>query len=164
MKNARQFVNCWERRGPVNFSIFTIGLLLSMSQVMAEKSNPEPGLAVDFDGDGHRIGLLNDGYDGEVIVIEGPVTSRQEGRTKLGFPIEIIELKGRVSYADLDLSKEADVTVFRSRVEAAAKKSCEKLAHRHSVELTGRWTITRCTNEAIDRSVEQMQAAIDADH
>ena len=164
MKNARQFLNRYERRGPVSLPICAFGLLLSMGHVMADKSNPESGLAVFPDSDGDRIGLLSDDYDEEVIVAEGPVTSRQVGRTKRGFPIESTELKRRVSYADLDLSKEADVTVFELRVETAARRSCEKLAHRHSVELTGGWTITRCINEAVDRSGEQVQAAIAANH
>ena len=115
-----------------------------------------------LDGDVDRIGLFSDDYDEEVFVTEGPVIRRQVGRTKLGFPIEIIELKGRVSYADLDLSREADVTVFELRVETAAKRSCEELAYRHSFEFMDRWAIMRCTNEAVDRSVEQMQAAIAA--
>ena len=146
----------------MSFSICVIGSLLLISPVLADKYNPESGIAGIPDGNGDRIGLFSDDYDEEVFVTEGPVIRRQVGRTKLGFPIEIIELKGRVSYADLDLSKQADVTVFKLRVETAAKRSCEELAYRHSFEFMDRWAIMRCTNEAVDRSVEQMQAAIAA--
>ena len=162
MKNVRQFLNRYERRGPVSLPICAIGLLLLTSPIMADKSNSESGLAVLPDGGVDRIGLFSDEYDEEVIVNEGPIIRRQVGRTKLGFPIEVIELKQRVSYADLDLSREADVTVFELRVETAAKRSCEELAYRHSVEFMDRRAIMRCTNEAVDRSVEQMQAAMAA--
>ena len=161
MKNARDFLNRYKRPGPVSLLSCAIGLLLLISPVLADKSIPESGLAGLPEGHGDRVGMFSDDYDEEITAIEGSVTRRQERRTKLGFPIEIVQLKQRVSYADLDLSKEADVTVFELRVETAAKRSCEELANRQSLELGG-WTITRCTSEAIDRSVEQMQAAIAA--
>ena len=157
--NARKY-EITEHLASSRRKICAIGLLLLISPAMADKSNPESGLAGFPDGSGDRIGLFNNDYDEEEIVIDAPVIRRQEGRTKHGFPIEIIELKQRISYADLDLSKEADAAVFELRVETAAKRSCEELARRQWVELTGRWTIRRCTNEAVDRSVEQVQAAI----
>ena len=162
MKNAREFLNHYKRRGPMSLSICVIGSLLLISPVLADKYNPESGIAGIPDGNGDRIGLFSDDYDEEVIVTEGPVIRRQVGRTKLGFPIEIIELKGRVSYADLDLSKEADLFVFELRVETAAKRSCEQLSNKHSYELTSAWAITRCTNEAVEQSAEQVQAVIAA--
>ena len=162
MKNARQFLNRYNQRRLMSLPICAISLLLLIGPVMADKSNPESGLVVLPDGDVDRNGLFNDDYDEEVFVTGEPVIRRQVGRTKLGFPIEIIELKGRVSYADLDLSKQADVTVFELRVETAANRSCEELEHEHPVMLTDRRAIMRCINEAIDRSGEQMQAAIAA--
>ena len=164
MKNAREFLNHYKRRGPMSLPICVIGSLLLISPVLADKYNPESGIAGIPDGNGDRIGLFSDDYHEEIFVIGGPVIRRQVGRTKLGFPIEIIELKGRVSYADLDLSKQADVTVFELRVETAANRSCEELEHEHPVMLTDRRAIMRCINEAIDRSGEQMQAAIAAAH
>ncbi|MDH3339590.1 MAG: hypothetical protein OEM76_17425, partial [Gammaproteobacteria bacterium] len=48
--------------------------------------------------------------DIEKIVVEAPMVRRQAGQTNIGAKIEVIELRRRVSYADLDLSKYADVT------------------------------------------------------
>ncbi|MCP4047061.1 MAG: hypothetical protein GY732_13865, partial [Gammaproteobacteria bacterium] len=95
MKNAREFPNRYKRSGPVSLPIFAIGLVLSMGQVLADEFINETGLAVFSDVEGDRIGLVSDGYDEEVIVTEWPVMHRQTGRTKLGFPIESIELKRR---------------------------------------------------------------------
>ena len=125
-QKARQFHNHYERRGPVNPPIWVIGLLLLMSQVMADNSNPESAPADFSDSDGSQTELISENYNEEVFVYGGAVTSRQTGRTTRGFPIEITKLERRVSYADLDLSKEADVIVFESRVETAAKRSCEE--------------------------------------
>ena len=131
MKNARQSLNRFNQRRPMSLTSCAISLLLLISPVMADKSNPESGLAVLPDSNVDRNGWFNDEYDEEVFVTGEPVIRRQVGRTKLGFPIEIIELKGRVSYADLDLSKQADVTMFELRVETAAKRACEPSNLRH---------------------------------
>jgi UrcA family protein len=162
MNNARDFFNRYKQLRLVSLATCAIGLLLLISPVLADNSIPEPGVAGIPDGNGDRSGFFSDDYDKKVIVTEGPVIRRQEGRTKRGFPIEIIELTRRVSYADLDLSKEADVSVFELRVETAAKRSCEQLANKQSFESTSASAITRCVSEAVDRSVEQMQAAIAA--
>lgn len=144
--------------------ICAIGALLLISPVMAGEANPKSNIAGSPAVVGDRVGSFSDYYNGEVIVTERPVTRRQDGRTTRGFSIEVIELKRRVSYADLDLSRQADVTVFESRIETAAKRSCEELALRHSIELMDRSAITRCTNEAVNRSVKQVQSAIAVNH
>lgn len=144
--------------------ICAIGALLLISPVMADKANRKSDIAGSPAVVGDWVGSFSDYYNGAVIITERPVTRRQEGRTTRGFSIEIIELKRRVSYADLDLSRQADVTVFESRVETAAKRSCEELALRHSIELMDRSAITRCTKEAVVRSVKQVQSAIAANH
>ena len=100
----------------------------------------------------------------EVMVIEAPLARRQDGWTTGGLPVEIIEVKRRVSYADLDLSKEADVTAFKTRIQTAAQISCEELAASYPVSFTGRWAIAHCTDEALHRSEKQIQNAIAAAH
>ena len=64
----------------------------------------------------------------EVVVIGAPITVRQVGQTNIGAKIELIEIKRRVSYADLDLSKHADVIELEGRVETVSKESCKKLS------------------------------------
>ena len=94
----------------------------------------------------------------EELVIEAPITVRQVGRTSIGARIELIELKRRVSYADLDLSKRADVIELETRVETVSKESCEKLSDMFPFDsATER---RRCIKKAIKSAEEQVQAAI----
>jgi UrcA family protein len=44
-----------------------------------------------------------------------------------GGPIETMTIKGRVSYADLDLSKVADDATLKDRITAEAKNACDEL-------------------------------------
>ena len=95
----------------------------------------------------------------EEIVVEAPISARQVGRSSTtGARIELIELKRRVSYADLDLSKHADVIELETRVETIAKESCEKLSAMYPLDSAteGR----RCVKKAINSAEEQVQAAI----
>lgn len=161
MKNARNFLNRYKRLRLVSLPTFAIGLLVLISPVLADNSNPESGLAGIPDDNGDRSGFSSDIYDEPINVTGVPVMRRQDGKTKHGFPIEIIERKQRVSYADLDLSREQDVAVFELRVEAVARQSCEALVNRQSIELDG-WTVRSCTSVAVNRSLQQLQTAIAA--
>ena len=98
----------------------------------------------------------------EEIVVEAPIVRRRVGRTTSGVPIEVIELRRRVSYADLDLSKYADVTELKTRIETTAKESCERLSDMFPLDPSDRLEIRRCTNEAVDSTEEEVQAAIAA--
>ncbi len=92
------------------------------------------------------------------VVVEAPITVRQVGRTNIGARIELIELKRRVSYADLDLSKHADVIELEARVETISKESCEKLSAMYPLDsVTER---RRCIKKAINSAEKQVQAAI----
>ena len=94
----------------------------------------------------------------EEVVVEAPITVRQVGRTNFGAKIELIELKRRVNYADLDLSKHADVIELETRVETISKESCEKLSAMYPLDsATERW---RCIKKTINSAEEQVQAAI----
>ena len=94
----------------------------------------------------------------EEVVVEAPIMVRQVGRTNIGARIELIELKRRVSYADLDLSKHADVIELEARVETISKESCEKLSAMYPLDsATER---RRCIKKAINSAEEQVQAAI----
>ena len=98
----------------------------------------------------------------EEIIVEAPIMRRVVGRTAPGAKIEVIELRRRVSYADLDLTKYADVNELKARIETAAQDSCEKLDEMYPLmKPAGRQEIRRCTSEAIERSEEELQAAIE---
>ena len=98
----------------------------------------------------------------EEIVVQAPIVRRQVGRTAIGAKIEVIELRRRVSYADLDLSKDADVTALKARIETTAKESCEKLSDMFPFDPSDRREIQSCTNQAVDGTEKQVQAAIAA--
>jgi len=109
----------------------------------------------------------------EVVVIAKPVTIRTAppvtmgtpvntgtvGRSTIGAPIELIELRGRVSYADLDLTKQADLAELDKRLNDAAKEACKDLARLYPV---GHRDTRSCIGEALDSAKEQKQVVIAA--
>ncbi len=94
----------------------------------------------------------------EEVVIEAPISVRRIERGSGVSNTEVIELKRRVSYADLDLSKYVDVVELEKRVETVSNESCDKL---HSMFPLGSVADRkRCIKESIDSAEEQVQAAI----
>jgi UrcA family protein len=63
------------------------------------------------------------------INITAPYTTHRRiiGRTSTGIPVEELSLARPVSYADLDLRKQADVMEFERRINQAAKQACGQL-------------------------------------
>ncbi len=97
----------------------------------------------------------------ELILVEAPIERRKVGRADaIGARTEIIELRRQVSFADLDLSKHADVTELEKRIETTAKESCEKLDEMYPLATPD--SIRRCTESAIKSTEEKVQAAIAA--
>lgn len=99
----------------------------------------------------------------EEIVVEAPIVRRELGRTAAGAKTEIIELRRRVNYADLDLSKYKDVMELKARIKTTARESCEKLDEMFPLtEASGSEEILRCTDKAIAGTENKVEAAIDA--
>lgn len=96
----------------------------------------------------------------EVVVIEAPIEVRQVERTNYGAKTNLIELKHRVSYDDLDLSKHVDVVELRSRVENISKESCDKLFDMYVADSDPTSAKRRCVKKAISSAEKQVQAAI----
>lgn len=97
----------------------------------------------------------------EKIVIEAPMVHRRvEKDSPAHGKTEAIELRRRVSIADLDLTRHADVVALEARIEEAARDSCKRLADMFPLISQGRTEIARCTKKAIDSAEEQKQAAI----
>jgi UrcA family protein len=73
---------------------------------------------------------LGQGNKLEEIVVVAPraVTRTVVGRTSTGGKVEEISLTRHVPFADLDLSRHADVMELEKRVADVAKESCEQLA------------------------------------
>ena len=99
----------------------------------------------------------------ETIVVEAPIVRHQvmQSRTT-GASTEVIELRRRVSYADLELGNQSDVAELETRIEATAKDACKKLSDMFPLSPSDRDEIRRCTNQAVDGAKEVMQEAIAA--
>ena len=95
----------------------------------------------------------------EVAVIKAPIERRYEGRT-IRAPILVIELKRRVSYADLDLSERADVTTLETRIETIARESCEELSN--MIPFGDRMEGRRCMKRAVHGTEGQVQVIMKA--
>jgi len=100
----------------------------------------------------------------EIVKVEVLVTSRFVGRPNdLGARTEVYELKKTVSFADLDLRKEADVGELEKRIENTAKESCKTLSKKYPILLSDPADHRRCVREAIestDSKLETVFAAI----
>ena len=100
----------------------------------------------------------------EIVKVEVLVTSRFVGRpNELGARTEVYELKKTVSFADLDLRKEADVGELEKRIENTAKESCKTLSEKYPISLSYQADHRRCVREAIestDSKLETVFAAI----
>ncbi len=65
----------------------------------------------------------------------------------------------RVSYADLDLSSEAGMTVLYRRLQNAAKKVCGPLNYRQAGSLTLLRLNRECYENALDKAVRKVNVA-----
>ena len=99
----------------------------------------------------------------EEIVVQAPVERQNVGvASTTGARIELIELRRRVYFADLDLSKNADVAELKTRITTTAKESCKQLSDMFPLDTSDRHEIRQCTDKAVDGTEEQVQAAIAA--
>ncbi len=99
----------------------------------------------------------------ETIVVEAPIVRRQVMQSgTAGARTEVIEFRRRVSYADLELSNQSDVSELETRIETTAKGACKKLSDMFPLSPSDRYEIRRCTNQAVESAKEEMQEAIAA--
>jgi len=91
----------------------------------------------------------------EVTVQAERATSTVVGRSSSGAPIELLELRHRVSYADLDLAKQKDIAVLEQRVREAAASACSELDKLHPLEKPD----AACASKATDAAMADVRAA-----
>lgn len=141
MRNDQSFVYCASIT-----ALIAIGLVLTSNSVNAQQTGQE------------RTSEVIE----EVVAVESPIERERAGPT--GMTIEIIGLKRQVSFADLDLSKHADVTELERRIETTAKESCEKLEEMYPLPRNPSRSadIRRCTKQAIGNAADEIDAAIAA--
>lgn len=94
----------------------------------------------------------------EVTVQAERATSTVVGRTSSGMPIELIELRHRVSYADLDLATHAGATALEKRVTDASAAACKELDKLYPLESKE----ANCAKKAADGAMPQVHAAVAA--
>ncbi len=92
---------------------------------------------------------------GEVTVQASRVMKTTVGRTSSGIPIVDSTLSYGVSYADLNLTKHADVVTLQTRVKDAAKKACTQLGHLFPVTQFQQ-TDAECTKAAADKALAKV--------
>lgn len=92
-----------------------------------------------------------------VIVQAERPTSKVVGRTVTA-PIQQVELRGRVSYADLELSIPSNAKVLEQRVHAAAQELCADLDRLYPYTEGG----NDCARKAEEQAMLQVDAAIAA--
>lgn len=97
----------------------------------------------------------------EVIVHAGPlVTKSVVGRAVgTGAPIERVSVDHYVSYADLDLVKNADVVTLNRRVQAAAHLGCQQLDKLYPTQPPN---LQACMHDAVQGASQQVKSAISA--
>lgn len=100
----------------------------------------------------------------ETIIVEAPIVRRAaEGRPlPFGTQSEIVELSRTVSFADLDLSKPADVAELQQRIEAVARENCDKLSRMFREADADNRDLRRCERQAIERAHDQLDRIVAA--
>jgi len=97
----------------------------------------------------------------EVVVVEAPLEGREIGRSSTtGAKIMEYDLRRNVSYADLDLCSDADVSEMDVRIENTAKDLCKELSAKFPLNPSDNTEIKRCTAKAIESTKVQMQEAV----
>ena len=100
--------------------------------------------------------------ESEQITVDGPYTVRQEmTQRSMGGEMgeQHLSVSQNVSYADLDLTKYADVETLRQRVRTAAKDSCRELGRRFPVSMYIPLTTDTCARDAARNALAQVDAA-----
>jgi UrcA family protein len=104
--------------------------------------------------------------DIEEIIVRAPMSvERQEVKNVSSSAMvttEVVELKRLISFADLDLSREADVKLLEARIEVIAKDSCEKLSDMFPLDRSGYRELQRCAKNAIHSALQHKERAIAA--
>lgn len=92
------------------------------------------------------------------IVVTSPRVQVQETHNRMGRGARV-SMSYTVGFADLDLSTQSGRVELEGRVREAATEMCLLLAERYAADRTD---ATRCTRQAVDDAMPQVQAAIAA--
>lgn len=93
-----------------------------------------------------------------VVVEAGRPTAKVVGRTDIPGRMVRVELRGQVSYSDLDLSIDSNAKVFKERVRDAARTICSDLDRMYHLYESDK----ACASRAERDAMPQVDAAIAA--
>ena len=99
----------------------------------------------------------------EKVTVTSPYTIRQQVLTRsLSRQMQTgrISVEQNVSYADLNLSKEADADVMRQRLKAAALQGCKELDHRFPRSIYVPVHDTNCVKDATARALAKLDGIL----
>ncbi|HJT42080.1 MAG TPA: UrcA family protein [Rhizomicrobium sp.] len=99
----------------------------------------------------------------EKVTVTSPYTIRQQVLTRsLSRQMQIgrISVEQDVSYADLNLSKEADVAVMRQRLKEAAVQGCNELDRRFPRSIYVPVQDTDCVKDATARALARLDGIL----
>jgi UrcA family protein len=94
----------------------------------------------------------------EITVEAARPTTTVVGRSSIGAPIERIQLRHLVGYADLDLSTKSGAAALERRVNEAAATACKELDQLYPLKPSD----PSCATKAADGAMSQVHTAIAA--
>jgi UrcA family protein len=92
-----------------------------------------------------------------ITIGAGVMTKTQIGRSSSGLPTEQVTVTHRVSYKDLDLTKEAGAAELKKRVKATAHAACKQLDELYPLEAKN---VQDCTRITFAKATPQVENAI----
>lgn len=94
----------------------------------------------------------------EITVEATRPTTTVVGRSSIGAPVERIQLRHLVGYADLDLNTQSGAAALEKRVNNAAAAACNELDHLYPEKSPDR----SCARKAAAAAMSQVRAAVAA--
>ncbi|MBS0395261.1 MAG: UrcA family protein [Proteobacteria bacterium] len=97
------------------------------------------------------------------VYVEAPKVVHSGAREPAtGAPVDIVSIKYRVSYGDLNLATPAGAKALEDRIHDAAKRACRQLEAETPPGTVNATTNPPCVKTAVDNAMKQARAAIAA--
>ena len=133
-----------------------IGVAVAFLLAMGLLFHTAPVLAQDYDEEQTGAAI-------EEIAVEAPTIGRKvTARGTSGYTTEVVQLKRRVYYADLDLTKDSDILELEKRIEMTAREACEALEEMFPRGQKDAGDVYRCTKQAIENTEEDFENIVAA--
>lgn len=94
-----------------------------------------------------------------ITIGAGVITKTHIGTSSSGIPTEEVTVTHRVSYADLDLTKQIGAAELQKRVKETARAACKQLDELYPLEAKN---VQECTKITVAKASPQVENAIAA--